>query len=91
MDDKEAYNRAEKRVGDKMGFYTHFGVYVIVCVVLYVINQVTSPNGYQWFIWPVLGWGIAILFHFMSVFVLSGSLKERMIEKELERQKRKQG
>jgi uncharacterized protein YhhL (DUF1145 family) len=91
MDDNETYRKAEKRVKDRLGFYSHFAVYVIVNIILYIINRMTAPGGYQWFIWPLMGWGIAVLFHFMDVFVLSGNLKERMIRKELERQKRRQG
>jgi len=45
-------------------------VYVIVNVVSVIINLVTSP-GVLWFYWPILGWGIGLFFHGMSVFVFS--------------------
>ncbi len=90
MEDKEAYRKAEHRVRAKMGFYIHFCVYIGVNLILFFINrETTGLERYHWFIWPLLGWGIGIFFHFMGVFVFSGSIKERMIQKEIERQKRK--
>jgi hypothetical protein len=90
MENKEAYRKAEQRVRAKMGFFTHLCVYLGINLILFFINRETlGPNGYQWFIWPLLGWGIGIFFHFMGVFVFSGAIRERMIQKELERQSRK--
>lgn len=52
------------------------------------VDLSTSPDK-TWFIWPLLGWGIGLLGHALLVFLTpqSGSLKERMIAKELEKQK----
>jgi hypothetical protein len=61
------YQRAKKRVEALRGFYTHLGVYVLVNIVLFLINIVTSPDS-LWFFWPLLGWGIAIVVHAFSVF-----------------------
>jgi hypothetical protein len=90
MENKEAYRKAEHRVRAKMGFYIHFCIYVGVNLMLYFINRGTlGPDGYQWFVWPLLGWGVGVFFHFMGVFIFSGGIKERMIQKELDRQKKK--
>jgi len=53
---------------------------------LIVINLRNSPE-YLWFIWPLVGWGISLFFHGMSVFVFAGksAIRERMIEKEMGR------
>jgi two-component system, LytTR family, sensor kinase len=89
MENKEAYRKAEQRVSAKMGFYTHFCIYLGINLILFFINRETmGADGYQWFIWPLLGWGIVIFFHFMGVFVFSAGIRERMIQKELERQNR---
>ncbi len=87
MDDQEAYERAKSRVEAKMGFYIHLGVYIAVNTLLIVINFYTSPQ-YLWFKWPMIGWGIGVIFHAVGVFVLSGgsNIKNRMIEKEMKRQ-----
>jgi len=90
MENKEAYRKAERRVRAKMGFFIHLCIYIGINLMLFFINiQTGGIEGYKWFVWPLLGWGIGVFFHFMGVFVFSESIKEHMIRKELERQKRK--
>jgi uncharacterized membrane protein len=90
MENKEAYRKAEQRVRAKIGFFVHLCVYIIVISTLYLINRHTGGiGGYQWFIWPAIGWGIGLFFHLLGVFVFSGTVRERMIQKELERQKKR--
>lgn len=87
METHEAYKRAQKRVAAKVGFYIHFTIFLIVSLALMSIN-LNSSSEYLWFKWPVMGWGIGILFHAMSVYVFYGKtlITKRMIEKELERE-----
>lgn len=87
MKTQEAYKRAEKRVAAKIGFYIHFAIYLIVSIVLISIN-LNASGEYIWAKWPVMGWGIGILFHAMSVFVFYGKtlITENMIKKEMERE-----
>ena len=85
MKNKEAYNKAEKRVEAKIGFYIHLAVYIAINIFLIIINLITS-TAYLWFKWPLIGWGIGVFFHALGVFVLSGRLKEEMIEKEMEKE-----
>ena len=66
----EKYEKAKKRVEEIKGFYSHLIVYVVVNIVLFIINLVSSP-GVWWFYWPLLGWGIGVFFHAMGVFVFS--------------------
>jgi hypothetical protein len=83
MINQDIREAARKRVGAKIGFYVHLFVYVAVNILLVVLNLKYSPQ-YQWFYWPLFGWGIGIIFHAMGVFVFpSGSaIKEHMIERE---------
>jgi uncharacterized oligopeptide transporter (OPT) family protein len=89
MENNEAYQRATKRVEAKIGFYIHLAVYVGVNILLIIINLASSPQ-YLWFKWPLMGWGIGVFLHAMSIFVLTGAkfkkIKERMIEKEMKRE-----
>jgi hypothetical protein len=62
------YQKAKERVAVLRGFYRHLGVYVIVNLGLFLINMTTSPET-LWFIWPLMGWGIAIALHAVRVFV----------------------
>ncbi len=89
MENNEMYRKAEARVKEKMDFYIHFAVYCVVMALLVFINVTTSPE-YFWAKWPLLGWGIGVLFHGLNTFLLNGnsSIKKRMIEKEMERMKK---
>ena len=90
MSDEELYSLARKRVEEKKGFYTHFAVYLAVNALMVAIWAVTGA-GYPWFFFPLAGWGIGILFHFLGVFVFSrgtGTWERKEIEKEVERLKR---
>jgi hypothetical protein len=88
MEDHEAYRKAQRRVDAKIGFFVHAVVYLLVNALLVGINLTTSP-GYLWFLWPLGGWGLGLFFHALSVFLFveGSTLKQRMIARELQRQK----
>lgn len=65
--EEERYFKARKRVEEIKGFYGNLIAYVVVNIGLMVLNLLTSP-AYLWFFWPMLGWGIGVLFHGMKVF-----------------------
>ena len=87
MENQEAYQKAKKRVEAKIGFFIHLAVYVGVNILLIIINLLTSTQE-LWFKWPLIGWGIGVSFHALGVFVFTerSSIKERMIEKEMEKE-----
>lgn len=89
METQEAYKRAQKRVAAKLGFYIHLTVYLIVGIGLISVN-LNSASEYLWVKWPLIGWGIGILLHALSVFVFYGKtlVTDKMIEKEMEREMR---
>lgn len=64
---EERYFRAKKRVEEIKGFYGNLTAYIVVNLGLMILNIVTSPE-YLWFFWPLLGWGIGVLFHGLKVF-----------------------
>ena len=90
MEDREAYNKARRRAGAKLGFYLHLAIYVATNIVLIAINLATTPQN-LWFWWPSLGWGIGVFFHGLAVFAFSENapMMKRMIEKEMKAQARK--
>jgi len=87
MSEKELYEAARKRVEEKKGFFIHLAIYICVNILLVIIWAFLASGGYPWFLWPLGGWGIGILFHFLGVFVFSGKTawEKREIEKEMER------
>lgn len=90
MQNGESYQRVKKRVEAKIGFYTHAAVYVVVNFLLIIINLATSSH-YLWFKWPLIGWGIGLGFHALGTYVFfeGSSIKERLIQRELEKEKLK--
>jgi hypothetical protein len=86
--DQQANNsieaRARRRVGIKIGFYTHALVFVLVNTGLYVLNSVIG--GYRWSVWPLWGWGLGLAIHGVVTFIaLRGEgLRERMLASEIE-------
>lgn len=65
--EEERYRQAKKRVDEIKGFYGNLTAYIIVNAFLVVVNLLTSPK-HLWFYWPMLGWGIGVIFHGLRVF-----------------------
>jgi hypothetical protein len=88
---EEIERLARRRAGAKLGWYIHAVVYVVVNLGLLALSEY-GMGGRRWTIFPVLGWGLGLLLHGISVFVLgSGSgLRERMVRRERERLLREQ-
>jgi len=68
---KTIEERARARVEELKGFYIHLGIFIVIQVVLLAINLLTSP-GSLWFLYPLMGWGIGLASHAISVFGLFG-------------------
>lgn len=83
---------ARKRAGAKLGWYVHATVYVLVNLSLFAISEFGFGHR-RWSIFPVIGWGVGLALHGISVFILgNGSgLRERMVQKERERLQRERG
>ena len=60
-------SRARRRVGMKMGFYTHALVYVLVNLGLFAISSVSGRG--NWHVWPLLGWGLGLAIHGIVTFI----------------------
>lgn len=67
QEEEERYFKARKRVEEIKGFYGNLVAYIAVNTSLLVINLLTSPQ-YLWFFWPMLGWGIGVVFHGLKAF-----------------------
>ena len=82
-------SRARRCVGMKLGFYTHALVYVLVNLGLFAISSVSGRG--NWHVWPLLGWGLGLAIHGIVTFIsLSGEgVRERMLEREIERLRNK--
>lgn len=74
-----AYARAKKRVEELKGFYGNLTAYSIVIPALAFINY-TTFWGFQWFWFPLLGWGMGLSFHAFGVFGYGKTWEERKIQ-----------
>lgn len=83
---------ARKRAGAKLGWYAHAAVFTLVNLMLWGMSRYGFGNR-PWSVYPLLGWGLGLALHGISVFVLgTGSgLRERMVQKERERLQRQHG
>ena len=88
MKTQTAEHTAHQNAKLKVEFKIHLITYIAVNALLAAINLILTPD-YIWVIWPVLGWGIGLIVHAINVHVATNSsFKERMIEKELEKQEK---
>lgn len=80
---------ARRRAGAKLGWYTHAVVYVAVNLFIFALSEYGFGQR-RWSVFPLLGWGLGLALHGISVFMLgaSGGLRERMVQKERERLQR---
>lgn len=93
MDDATLRKRAEKIAKEKVGFQVHFGVYIAVNLFLIAVWYfTTTPWGsvFPWFMFPLAGWGIGIVAHFLAAYRGEGyavSLEEKEYRKLKEKMK----
>ncbi|MFK7954803.1 MAG: 2TM domain-containing protein [Lysobacterales bacterium] len=71
--------QAKERVKELKDFYTHLSTYVAVNLFLFALNMVTGPDP-LWFVFPLMGWGIAIIIHAWQVFGTSAQWESRKME-----------
>jgi len=90
MDEEALHQAAKKRVGLKIGFYTHLLVFVLVNSGLYLVNSFSG--GQRWHHFPLFGWGLGLAIHGIVTFIsLQGmGLRARMLEQEIETLRRRQ-
>ncbi len=82
-DEGDLRQRAIANLKKKREFAAHLLAYVLVNAFLVAIWAVTSDGTLFWPIFPILGWGIGLVFHAWDVY---GSLPgEEQIHREMER------
>lgn len=87
--EQQAYEKAKKTVKDIKEFYGNLISYTIVIPVLILINLSTYSK-FQWFWFPIFGWGLGLLFHGLGVFGYGKSWEERKIQEILDKEKNTQ-
>ena len=83
MDESAKYLRAKKKVEDLKGFYGSLVAYVLVMPFLVMLNYKTSWH-FQWFWFPLFGWGLGLVIQAFQVFGYGGNWEARKIRKIME-------
>lgn len=86
--DPELWEIAQKRVS----FRSHLTVYIIMNLFFWIIwffsgQKTTGGNGLPWPVWPGVGWGIGLVFHYLGAYV---NPKNNSVEREYQKLKDKQ-
>ena len=87
---EERYFKAKKQVEEIKGFYGNLTAYIVINIFFLILNLKTSPE-HVWFFWPMLGWGIGVIFHGFKVFnympFLSKNWEDKKIKEFMEKEK----
>jgi hypothetical protein len=67
MNNYAARRKAEKRVHELSGFYSHLLTYCVVNAGLFLINYFAGRECW-WSFWPMFGWGIGLACHGLRVW-----------------------
>ncbi|CAL65989.1 2TM domain-containing protein [Christiangramia forsetii] len=76
---ENAYFKAKQRVKEMKEFYGNLISYCVVIPFLIFINYYTYWS-FQWFWFPLFGWGIGLTIHGFSVFGYGSDWEERKIQ-----------
>jgi hypothetical protein len=90
--EEDKYYLAKKKVENIKGFYGNLTSFIGVNIVLIFINLYTTPN-HLWFYWPLIWWGVGVVFHGLKVFevfpVLGKGWEEKKIKEIMDKEKEK--
>lgn len=87
-DINDAYFRAQERVTEIKDFYGHLLTYIIIMPFLVFINYYTYWD-YQWFWFPLFGWGVGLCIHAFTVFGYGSDWEQRKIQEIIEKEQQK--
>jgi hypothetical protein len=84
FNENTAYIKAKERVEKLKGFYGNLISYCCVIPVLIFINL--STGGFQWFWFPMMGWGLGVCFHAFDTFGYGKSWEDKKIQQILNKE-----
>ena len=66
MTEEQVYALAKKRIEARSAFTTHLIVYLAVNTLLICLWLFVTGRGFPWFVFPLGGWGIGLVSHYVS-------------------------
>lgn len=74
-EDTALWKEARKQAKQKVDFYVHFAIYLVVNAFIFIQWwAIGGPGTFPWFLFPLGGWGIGVVAHFISAFTGGGFL-----------------
>ncbi|MCX2837698.1 2TM domain-containing protein [Salinimicrobium sp. MT39] len=86
ISENNAYFKAKRRVKEIKEFYGNLISYCLVIPGLVLVNYYTYWD-FQWFWFPMAGWGLGLVIHGFSVFGYGANWEERKIQELMEKEK----
>lgn len=85
--DPQLWEMAKRRAS----FKRHLTTYIIMSLFFWVLWSLTGSyqdeEGLPWPVWPMLGWGIGVAFHYLNAY---GSIMDGSVEREYQKLKDQQ-
>ncbi len=66
------YHEAVRRMKAQKRFRIHLIVFLSIQTMVVILNALFW-QGYAWAVWPILGWGVGLLFHAASAYAPRGN------------------
>jgi hypothetical protein len=92
LSEAEIERIARKRAGAKLGWYIHAAIFVLVNLFIFALSHYGFGQR-PWSVFPLLGWGVGVALHGISVFMLGKGtpFRDRLVQHERERLHRRNG
>lgn len=81
---QEKLQKAKAKLEALKGFYSHLFFFVVINIGIFLVNYLTTPDLW-WFYWPLLGWSVGLLAHFMAVIVMPRLFGPKWEERQLKK------
>lgn len=85
--DRMLWKEAKKRVGFKNHLMTYIVVNAMFWIVWYFTDGKSDESGFPWPVFPGLGWGFGLFWHFSGTYLLGN--KAGQVEREFAKLKKK--
>jgi hypothetical protein len=82
--DPELWQLAQKRASFKIHLLTYLAVNAFFWIIWFIKGRDTD-DGWPWPVWPMLGWGVGLFFHYMGAYIYP---KDNSVDREYEKLKK---
>ena len=82
--EQELRAAARKRAEEKVGFYVHLMIYIVINAGLWALWYFTAPDQFPWPAFVTIFWGIGVVSHAIGTF-FSHRYTDSLAEREYQR------